>query len=293
VACFRPLTGYRGLQVGPSGKRGLVFKRAKSFSGVEIKIPCGRCVGCRKERARQWAIRCLHEASLYDYNCFITLTFNDKYLPADRSVRVRDLQLFMKRLRRSIDRKVRFYACGEYGEKNKRPHYHILLFGVDLRGKYGENAPCLEEAWSDPGTGEEYGTIFVGDVTFGSASYVAKYIMKKRLGKKGDNPYLDMEEDEIIGERCPEFVVMSRRPGIGAEWYKKYGKEMYLDRVRAPRFYDDMLEKENPEKYWSVKWKRKVEGIKRAFDNTFDRLRDKEADATAKLKLYDRRKLDE
>jgi len=295
VACYRPLTGYRGLHVGASGKRGLVFSRGKAFSGIEIKIPCGVCVGCRKERARQWAIRCLHEASLHNENCFVTLTFHDKYLPKNLSVDVRDLQLFLKRLRKKSQEKIRYYACGEYGDRYGRPHYHLLIFGRDYRTNGNRISEEMVKAWSDPKTGEEYGMICIGDVTFGSASYVAKYIMKKRLGGESKNNYV-MDGDEIIMERKPEFVVMSRGrnkgEGIGAGWFKKYGNEMYMDRVRAPKYYDELLGMENPEKLEKIKWERMVEGIKRREDNTRDRLIDKDQVARAKENIHNNRRIE-
>ena len=133
MPCFHPLEGYWSKDRNPSGKRSLTFNAREAFTDKKIDVPCGRCVGCRLERSRQWAIRCVHEASLYDNNCFITLTYDSDHVPSDGSLRVEDFQNFMKRLRKSVaPRRVRFFHCGEYGERGDRPHYHAILFNLDF-----------------------------------------------------------------------------------------------------------------------------------------------------------------
>ena len=133
MPCFHPLTGYLARDANASGKRSIVFD-PKLALGVDVKrqVPCGRCIGCRLERSRQWAMRCVHEASLYKNNCFITLTFNDYYLPKDGSLHVEHFQKFMKRLRKRFGSGVRYFQCGEYGELLRRPHYHACLFNFDF-----------------------------------------------------------------------------------------------------------------------------------------------------------------
>ena len=158
MACFYPLTAYRSKNANEdTGRRPLVFKSGDSIDGVEIKLPCGRCIGCRLEYSRQWAIRCVHEAQLYDENAFLTLTYDQEHCPEDYSVSVREIQTFMKRLRKQTGIKLRFLACGEYGEKFSRPHYHFLIFGYGFPDKYldkmtdaGEllyRSPLLESVW--------------------------------------------------------------------------------------------------------------------------------------------------
>ena len=165
------------------------------------KLPCGQCVGCRLERSRQWAIRCMHEAQMHEDNCFITLTFNPESLD-DRSnpwsLDVRDFQLFMKRLRKKYGAGIRFYHCGEYGELNKRPHYHACIFGFDFPDKRlwkvtnsGHRlyiSESLDELWP-------FGFCTIGNVTFESAAYVARYIMKKVNGDAAADHYEWIDED--------------------------------------------------------------------------------------------------
>ena len=135
MPCFGPLVAYYAAEVSESGKRRLVFDKRHSHSGVKIQLPCGQCIGCRLERSRQWAIRCMHEKSLYSLSSFLTLTYDDDHLPPNGTLVKRDFQLFMKRLRWEMGDGIRFFACGEYGDGNLRPHYHALLFNVDFPDK--------------------------------------------------------------------------------------------------------------------------------------------------------------
>ncbi len=189
MACFGPLKGWPSKKLTPSGKRQVVFNISQAYTDRPVNIPCGQCIGCRLDKSKQWAIRCVHEASLYDNNSFITLTYNTEHLPEDRSLEVRVFQLFMKRLRKRFGTKIRFYACGEYGDQNGRPHYHACLFNHDFQDKKlwkrGKDPSLdlyrsadLEKLWP-------YGYSSIGEVTFQSAAYVARYIMKKITGPKG------------------------------------------------------------------------------------------------------------
>ena len=214
-----------------------------------INLPCGRCIGCRLERSRQWALRCVLEAKSHEENCFITLTYNDEHLPKNLSLLPRDLTLFFKRLRKSLgDKKIRYFACGEYGEKNKRPHYHAIIFGHDFKDRQ-----CMFNAdtFSAVGVSVEladlwpFGFSSVGDMTFESAAYVARYCLKKYYGDPA-------KVKEHYGDRVPEFVVMSRHPGIAANWFDKYGLsdvapyDQCICRgkvCKPPRYFDKLLEK--------------------------------------------------
>lgn len=213
-----------------------------------MMVPCGQCLGCRLERSRQWAVRCVHEASLYDRNSFLTLTYSEDNLPRDLSLNLSHFQLFMKRLRKSVaPKRVRFYHCGEYGEREQRPHYHALLFGHDFEDKkyFSERGGNKVYTSDELSSLWKLGHAVVGDVTFDSAAYVARYVMKKVTGPSA--------EDHYFGRR-PEYTTMSRRPGIGAKWFEKYASDVYPhDRVvvrgvagRPPRFYDSILEKSDP-----------------------------------------------
>lgn len=183
MACSHPLLAYRGRKTGSTGKRPLVFHPRDGFSDLPVKLPCGWCLQCRLEKARQWSLRCMHEASLYDDNCFVTITYNDDNLPASGSINKRDLQLFLKRLRKAVEpHKIRFFACGEYGDQLSRPHYHVLFFGYDFPDKIFwrfnkqqqkvYRSKLLEDCW-------QYGYSTVGNLTKQSVDYVCRYVLKK------------------------------------------------------------------------------------------------------------------
>lgn len=209
-----------------------------------LHLPCGNCTGCRLERSRQWAIRCMNEASLHDRNCFLTLTYRDK--KSGDSLNKRDIVLFMKSLREALrPRLVRFFQCGEYGDSGNLPHHHMLLFGEDFSSdrelfgvSYGNRiyrSPLLERLWP-------HGFSSIGNLTFDSACYVARYVMKKINGP---------DSADFYGDRFPPFITMSRRPGIGAGFFGKYSEDFYPkdfitfndgQRIRPPRYYDRLYE---------------------------------------------------
>lgn len=269
MTCYSPLEAWYSKDINPSGKRSLVFSQNRAFQPDDpINIACGRCVGCRLKRSRDWAIRCMHESSLYEYNSFITLTFSrdglhrrnselegydDRYHPV--GVHVRDLQLFFKRFRKRVGSRIRFYAVGEYGTKYNRPHYHACIFNYDFldkklfairNGLKLYTSSTLEALWP-------YGFSSVGSLTFESAAYVARYIMKKQLGDDPMDTYRRF--DEVTGEYShvpPEFNTMSNRPGIGYEWFKRYQNDVYPHdyvvlrggtRFKPPKYYDKLLER--------------------------------------------------
>lgn len=273
---------------------------------MPIAVPCGQCIGCRLERSRQWAMRCLHESELHEENCYLTLTFDDEHLPEGGSVRVRDLQLFFKKLRkRYASIRIRYFACGEYGEGLKRPHYHALLFGFDFPDRVfgkmsGEfrlyTSEILSELWGN-------GLAWVGDVTFESAAYVARYVLKKQTGKGSEVHYerpADEESGEIV-KLVPEFIVMSRRPGIASEWFDKFGKEVYGEgvdfvvvrgiKMRPPKFYDGRLEVVSPALFHDVKVARKraADAPAVVWNNSDRRLSDREIVQVSKQALNIRR----
>lgn len=248
---------YRTDQLHPSGKNMITFNPMRAMnSTAPFGIPCGRCTGCRLDKARQWATRCLHESRSHLDNCFLTLTYDDDHLPETNSVDVREWQLFMKRLRKKVEPKIRFFACGEYGDKNYRAHYHALIFGYDFpdkvewkttpRGHKVYRSPTLEELWP-------YGFSTVGSVTHESAGYVARYTMKKIGGDKAADHYL--RPHPLTGKLYqvkPEFAVMSRRPGIGHHFATTYKTDFYpsdfitVDGVKTPipRYYLKQLSEE-------------------------------------------------
>lgn len=298
MSCVSPLKAYwRDVN-----RSAITFDPVHSATKVPFMIPCGRCVGCRLERARQWGMRCLHEKKLWKSSYFVTLTYSDEFLPLGGSLSLRDVQLFMKRLRKAknstTNNPVRFFLAGEYGDENYRPHYHALLFNVkfedlrpwtkNARGEQLYISGELSELWSVDGSA--MGHVSLGEVTFDSAVYCAKYAMKKlnitdkstpEAKEAYERKYVVYDIDGVVHERRPEFAVMSRRPGIGAGYYEKYGKEVrehdnvIIDGrpVRPPRFYDLKSEVSDPDLHARNKAERKKAGVRAKPDNTPQRLR--------------------
>lgn len=284
MPCFNPLQAY--FVCDPSGSRKVKFSsqaaeefyNGNSLSEEYFGLPCGKCIGCRLERSRQWALRCMHEASLYEDNCFITLTYDDVHLPEDGSLNKKHFQDFMKRLRfKYSDSSIRYYHCGEYGEQFERPHYHALIFGFDFPDKVlwgssnGENlyvSDSLTDLWG-------FGHCSIGDVTFESAAYVARYCTKLITGEAAAEHYQG---------RQPEYATMSRRPGIGRRWYDQFKKDAYPSdfllvrgaKCKPPRYYDNRFSEEFPEQFQLIKDKRVDRSGTHANDNTYRRLKDRE-----------------
>lgn len=287
MPCYAPLTAFYSKVVGVSGKRGITFSRNSSFNAIPIRLPCGQCIGCRLERSRQWAVRCMHEKSLYDDNVFLTLTYNNDHLPADGTLVKRHLVLFMKRLRKLKGAGVRFYACGEYGETTRRPHYHLLLFNCDFEDKrFYKNAKRGERLYTSEICSRLWpmGYSVLGSVDFDSCAYVARYIMEKRNGLLAEKHYNWVDHDGVCHSVIPEFTVMSRRPGIGWEWFSRYGEHAYQHdsvimngrEVRPPKFYDTKYEVVDPAGLADIKLKRRRFAMQFLEDNSPERRRVRE-----------------
>jgi hypothetical protein len=297
MACFKPLKAFQCFD------KSIVFTEARKHDIVRsLELPCGQCVGCRLERSRQWAIRCMHEASLYKNNCFITLTYDDQHLPDDYSLHYDDFQRFMKRLRKRYQGKtIRFYMAGEYGENFGRPHFHACIFNLDFEDKYlwqktdsGSKiyrSKILEELWP-------FGYSSIGEVNFQSAAYVARYIMKKVTGDMADQHYeeVNFTTGEII-QRKPEFNKMSLKPGIGYKWYQKFKDDVYPHdyvivngkKCKPPKFYDKKYADDYPYEFDQLQWDREKSAKARVFDNTPERLLVKEEVLKAKLSRLKRK----
>lgn len=289
MACFYPITAYRV-------DTGLIEFTDKN-GGDPLELPCGQCVGCRLERSRQWAMRIIHEASLNDTNnCFITLTYNPENLPPDGGLIKSDFQKFMHRLRKSIaPKKIKFYMCGEYGDKSNRPHYHAIIFGYNFddwvylfdspSGEPIYTSPTLERIW-------KHGFVTIGTVTFESAGYVARYCMKKINGPKKDeiNPETGLKHYERynsftgeIHEVVPEYSTMSRGGrygrGIGYDWFTRFTRDIYPKdfttikgiKCKPPRAYDRYLREIDEDMYDDIKAGRQLAGYE-SLDNTELRL---------------------
>jgi len=173
------------------------------LSVAPFLLPCGSCVGCQISRAREWAIRCSLELQHHPVASFVTLTYADKYCPPTLS-RGPDghLSRFMRYLRRDVG-KFRFFACGEYGERRERPHYHAILFGT-------ANREAIERSWSK-------GFVEVAPVTPARISYVAGYCAKKLGFFRPRGEEVDFETGEVYVHQ-PPFLQMSRRPGIAGDF---------------------------------------------------------------------------
>jgi hypothetical protein len=295
MACFHPLQAYQ------TSDGSIIFSERKGDVVRSLSLPCGQCCGCRLERSRQWAVRCMHEASLHEQNCFITLTYDNDHCPSDRSLNYGDFQRFMKRFRKKFKGStIRFYMAGEYGEKFERPHFHACIFGFNFpdltlwkrtsSGALIYRSKSLEDLWP-------FGYSSVGDVTFESAAYVARYVMKKRTGKVAGDHYetTDMETGEIK-DRVPEFNRMSLKPGIGADWFKRFHSDVYPhDRVivngravRPPKFYDKKFAEQFPDEFEALQFQRFVDAVDRFEDNTDERLAVKEQVTLARTKVLSR-----
>lgn len=279
MPCYHPLDGYFAKLKNPSGKRSVVFNLRDAYSDMPVQVPCGQCIGCRLERSRQWAIRCLNEASLHEDNAFITLTFNEQHKPSDGSLYKPDFQKFMKRLRKHFpNKKIRYFHCGEYGEKLSRPHHHACLFNIDFPDKilFSDRnninlytSKILTKIWP-------FGFSTIGEVNFETAAYCARYITKKITG--------DIAEGHYAG-RIPEYVTMSRRPGIGHNWFKKYQRDVFPHdymiirngiKTKPPKYYDYIYSLTNPEEFAKLKYIRE-RAAQKSEHNTPERLDVREA----------------
>lgn len=241
-------------------------------------LPCGRCAGCLLDRSRQWAVRLMKEMKIHDRSSFLTLTYDDAHVPltpcGKQTLVLEDIQLFLKRVRRFCEpRTLRFFQCGEYGSVTARPHHHCILFGEDFsfdrvriedtRSGFPQyESAKLTELWGK-------GRCTVSEVNFDTAAYVARYNLKKFYGKGSKFQYAG---------RKPEFITMSRRPGIGAGYFEEFKDDIYshdelipeIGRppVVPPRYFDKLLEKQDPELYQVVK-KKRLEGLDNKFVETF------------------------
>lgn len=169
-------------------------------------VPCGRCMGCRIDKKREWSLRLVHEAQLYPGKVlWITLTYKDECLPNRKTVSIEEAQLFLKRLRKAVSPlQIRYMMSGEYGDLNFRPHYHLMLYGLTE-----EEIPELISAWQDRGM------IHIDtDPKQEQFDYIAGYCVKKLTGE-----FTQLYIDNDVN---PEFILMSRQPALGWTFAQKY-----------------------------------------------------------------------
>lgn len=244
----------------------------------------------------------MHEAKMYEENAFVTLTYNDENLPKDGSLNMKHFQDFMKRLRQRLKKPIRYFHCGEYGEKTGRPHYHACLFGVDFPdrklwrstgGKKLFTSAKLEDVWS-------FGYCVIGQVTFDSANYVAGYVTKK-LGDKATRVIFNKEENKYYPVKS-EYGTMSRNPGLGKSFLDTYKEDIYSrhyiivngKKVKPPLYYDRIIKEEEEAKRKSPVRQTPLEILKGGkadnseygkYEKSDRRLRVKEKVTTAKHKM--------
>lgn len=256
MECLYPLEAWR------SKSGGITFDAKMAFRDMPLKLPCGRCLACRIEYSRTWAVRIMHEAQLYDRSAFMTLTYKPECLPVGGTLVKEHVQDFFRRLRKKSCKngeKIRYYCSGEYGEKDKRPHYHAIIFGFWPKDSiYFKKAPSGEKLYTSQIVEEvwPFGFSNFGDCTFESAQYVASYCTKKVMGKGADEYYR-------LEGKIPEFALMSRRPGIGSGWYERFKDETLRDgfivmsgkEMSVPRYYKNKLEVEEPFAFAKLKAK--------------------------------------
>lgn len=292
MPCYHPLNAYQ------NGDKRPTFRNPDSQS-IGLQLPCGQCIGCRLERSRQWATRCLYESQLHSANCFVTLTYDDAHYPYHGDLHYPDFQKFARALR-DAGKSFSYMVAGEYGGKLGRPHWHALLFGTDwpdkIKLKEGPGGhPIFRSAELESFWTKGYSS--VGAVTFESAAYVARYALKKVTGKQSSDHYrrVDQSTGEIY-QLTPEFCRMSTRPGIALDWYNKYQNEVILNdtcivngqETKPPRYFDKKLEVQQPLAYIRAKERRKALAQARLKDQTPARLAVREQVTAARLSFKKR-----
>ena len=275
MQCTSPIIGYRGFD----GK--ISSSISKSWIDLRASAPCGRCIGCRIRKKREWGLRSYHEASLHDESGFFTLTYDDEHLPVGGSL-VRDEVAKFVRSLRDRGHKIRYFAGAEYGDgetlnglKNNvplgRPHYHVLLFGFwpdDAEKVRGGDEPLFTSEYLRSIWGK--GKCDFGHVTPHSADYCAGYAAKKMYGKTAQNYYQKIDPDTgEVYPVVPEFSRQSRRPGLGERWITRYLYDVYpKDQVvisgvprTPPKYYDDICKKLDPALFAKVKSARRAREV--------------------------------
>lgn len=294
MSCYHPYIAVPD-GVWPSGKAKYKLRRSDFSPDIQLEleknegailVPCGHCIGCRLDYSKQWANRLMMELQYHDSAYFCTLTYDDDHVPKSEYVdpetgevctsltlRKRDFQLFMKRLRRAFPNdKIRFFACGEYGSDTFRPHYHAIIFGLHLsdltvykrspQGFVYYNSDSFSDCWSVPRSdpADRLGFAVVADVDWNTCAYTARYVSKKLFGKMKQ-----FYEDHGLEE---PFSLMSRKPGLAYQYYLDHPEGMLNDRfvikngreVKPPRYFSKLFEIDNPEESAIMKEQRSKVG---------------------------------
>lgn len=212
---------------------------------IPFQLPCGKCIDCRLAYAREWAIRCVHEAQMHEDNIFATLTYSDEHLKSPR-LQYDDFQKFMKRLRKTQNDPIGMFVTGEYGEITKRPHWHAIIFNYRPSDqeifRTTENddrvftSERLSALWGK-------GHVEFGSVTLESAGYCARYAAKKLVhGRDQDHDFHPISKK-------------SSKHAIGKSWIERYWPQVVnlgfiyakSDKLPVPRYYQKWIEKHQPD----------------------------------------------
>lgn len=283
MSCYHPLVGIFDGEYTENGKK--KFKIEGALNPYEVKvmhpgsvlIPCGRCIGCRLDYSRSWADRMMLELETAGDAIFLTLTYDNDHItwshfdqfgnPDAGTLVKKDLQDFMKRLRKKFsERRIRFYAAGEYGDRTFRPHYHLICFGIGLTDisdlhSHGINelgqayyiSDSIARVWNN-------GFVLLSAVSWKTCAYVARYVTKKLGSHVLTRDYLN---------QLPEFALMSRKPGLGADYFALHPDCLDYQsidlsspegglQVRIPKYYLKKLENLDPVKYNQMKAQRQA-----------------------------------
>ncbi len=288
MPCYTPLKGYKDRITN-----GLTFN--KTGTSQKLEVACGQCFGCRVDHALMWSIRITHEAAMHadDHgNSWLTLTYDPEHLPSDLSLRPSDVSKFIRALRKKHKHKIRYFYCGEYGELG-RPHYHLCLFNhtfndvqlfKDDEGLYTYTSPTLEKLW-------RHGFSTVQPLSYRNAAYTAGYVFEKITGQKARDHYLRCDDYGVAFWIRPEYIRMStgntknKHQGLGAGFYEKFKTDFFPSdqcpvpgkgvMQQVPRYYQNILQSEDPGTLELVKDARDTYFNKHKGDFTPKRLKDK------------------
>lgn len=265
MQCVNPLIAYRhgegklkilgGIKKYPEAADKKIWHEELGWLEEPMLLPCGKCIACRLTYAEQWADRCVLEAQKWEHNVFVTLTYDDEHVPMNEdgsyfTLKPEDFNLFIRRLRnRAKTSPIRYYMCGEYGSETMRPHYHAIIFNLEITdlkeydphkvGYHIYTSKWLNEIW-------KLGECKIGTVTPQSAQYTAKYITKK-------NDKIAYDQMGIV----PEYARMSRRPGIASDILESIG----MDIINGEELYTKPGHKLKIPKYYVNKLKEKEENV--------------------------------
>jgi len=286
MPCAAPIRAYK------SATGRLVFYKSTDWQyTVEpytgLQVPCGTCILCREEQARQAAIRIAHEATCHERNSFVTLTYNDANLPTYGSLDYRHLTLFQKRLRKSVGA-FRYYAVGEYGDKSLRPHYHMCIFGHDFAAGRIITRMSPHMLWTQEQITRCWGMgrVEVGALTFETARYTASYVTKK-LRSKQRYVRIDETTGELVTVEQPRAFMSDN---LGKDWWIQYGSQLehndYIiingQKQKPPKAYDRWLGEIKPRAMEKIKSKREEKAKPTSKDQ--NRARARSAHARVKRK---------